>query len=407
MDSTSSVNLPGYECQLGENGLTHSKSKLESAANDLISSSSVSISVSNVHQMPCLSHKETVDYRSACAFQIIKTVSDESDDPECESDLCFAMRSKKIAKPLNSDHFPIATPRIQCAMKLVVENLNKRYNVDQGNQIYKSPFVFNQLRTHLCSASFVSSWNDDLDCIATFNYSQPLYSDETSKQKMLSEAGLLCSKCNITTLILRSKKMKEVVGRSPPYIDDVLYLILGDDTIRVDLSCSGDNCPSTIPIYYHKPEDAFQHPNGNTMLLALEWMLNKLKAIGESRTSKPFNLLEMYCGAGAHTMPISKACIFDAIVAVELDQRLVDACKENCIRNGCERGEGLKTEENDETPSPTPIHVFRGDAGEWASKSLSGRLKRLLKNGLEDINYTSKMRWQTEMFQVLLVDPPR
>ncbi len=30
------------------------------------------------------------------------------------------------------------------------------------------------------------------------------------------------------------------------------------------------------------------------------------------------NLLEMYCGCGAHTIPISKAMLFDSIVAVEM-----------------------------------------------------------------------------------------
>lgn len=411
MDSLS-INLPGYECQLEDDGVSHSTLKVESAAEDLISSGA-SININNIHQLPCLSYKETINYRSTCTFQII-TEHEGLDSNTGGSALCFAMRSKRMPKPLNGDHFPIATPRIQEVMKLVAKNLNARRTIEgnlnddssENENLDQSGFQFNQLRTDLSSVSFVSSWNEDMDCITTFNYCQPIHVDEETKIKLISEAHVFCSKCNITTLILRSKKMKEVAGRFPPHINDVLHLDLGHDRIRVDLGRGEENCTSIVPVYYHKPEDAFQHPNGNTMLQALEWILNKLKTIGASGSS-PMNLLEMYCGAGAHTIPISKTGIFDSIVAVELDQRLVDACKDNSRKNSCDLGQKSRNGNIDLCPAPTTVHVFGGDAGEWASKSLSRRHKDKLQTEVSDINIASKLHWQCEEFQVLLVDPPR
>lgn len=187
-----------------------------------------------------------------------------------------------------------------------------------------------------------------------------------------------------------------------------------------------------------------KHPNGNTMLQALQWMLHKMTSIvshyhnhnhktndnHNSNATSSINLLEMYCGCGAHTMPIAKTGIFENIVAVELDPRLVDACVYNATLNGCSdhSGDGVN-EKCDIVSTSTPIHVFRGDAGEWASKCLSRSSRR--KNSVENQNQcrslqiesqsqsqqndekgkynksTSKKYWQSQSYQVLLVDPPR
>eukprot|EP00546_Thalassionema_frauenfeldii_P003199 CAMPEP_0178937912 /NCGR_PEP_ID=MMETSP0786-20121207/26034_1 /TAXON_ID=186022 /ORGANISM="Thalassionema frauenfeldii, Strain CCMP 1798" /LENGTH=197 /DNA_ID=CAMNT_0020616563 /DNA_START=48 /DNA_END=638 /DNA_ORIENTATION=- len=187
------------------------------------------------------------------------------------------MRSEQTPIPLNGEYFPIATHRIQEVMKVMIQNLNATSTVDQKE------FRFNLLRKDLSSVSFVSSWGETMDCITTLNY---FYVTDNDKTILLLEAQLFCTECNITSLILRSKKRMEVVGRAPPCINDILYL---------DLSCSiewkiklkiksgtgeeeRDNT-QLVPVYYRKPQDAFQHPNGNTMIQALQWMFNKLQAM--------------------------------------------------------------------------------------------------------------------------------
>jgi len=386
-----SIILPGYECQLNDDGVAHSKNKVDSATKDLLSLGF--IESDSIHKLPCRSHDETIQYRNSCTFQILMTNLNDI------SMLCYAMRSEQTPIPLNGEYFPIATHRIQEVMKVMIQNLNATSTVDQKE------FRFNLLRKDLSSVSFVSSWGETMDCITTLNYCEPFYVTDNDKTILLLEAQLFCTECNITSLILRSKKRMEVVGRAPPCINDILYL---------DLSCSiewkiklkiksgtgeeeRDNT-QLVPVYYRKPQDAFQHPNGNTMIQALQWMFNKLQAItsNNKHLENPcttINLLEMYCGAGAHTVPIAMTNLFDNIVAVELDQRLVDACKVNANTNKCYNA-GPKDR--------TPIYVFTGDAGEWASKCLSWKHKD---NVLADIS--SKHYWQSKSFQVLLVDPPR
>lgn len=104
----------------------------------------------------------------------------------------------------------------------------------------------------------------------------------------------------------------------------------------------------SVQIRYQKPATAFQHPNAGVMLTSLHWILNTLTKVAEQHNmtttiqntqSKKLRLLEMYNGAGAHTIPLAKSMLLSEIVAVELDERLVNACKNNCRLNNCLKGE--------------------------------------------------------------------
>lgn len=109
----------------------------------------------------------------------------------------------------------------------------------------------------------------------------------------------------------------------------------------------------SIPVIYHKPETAFFHPNSRAMVNALEWwLIDRL------------SMLELYCGScGAQTVALAKSGYVGSIVAVELDNHLVQACVTPCKLNGCH------ADERHDTISPL-YYVMQGDASEWASTSL-------------------------------------
>lgn len=108
-------------------------------------------------------------------------------------------------------------------------------------------------------------------------------------------------------------------------------------------------------------------------------------------------MLEMYCGSGAHTMAISKSKLFEAIIAVEIDRRLVDALKVNSTLNDCNPEDG-------EDGDNSSVYIFQGDASEWASKSILYRGKS---QSMECANKMTKNFWFAQDYKVLLVDPPR
>jgi len=377
MHSSPAILLPGYEIQLHDDGPLHSRTKLESAATDFARDCQVDPSI--IHSKPCVTNQETIQYRCSCSFQMIL---DDDDDK-----YHYAMRTHGQAVKIGADAFPIATLQIQRVMMLMICHLN-----DDG---------FELARENLSSASFVSSWNEGGDCIVTLNYGQKIHPENSKFKEQLETLRL---QCDMTTLIVRSKKMKMELGRIPPYIeDDIIMTKVDHGGFQVSLNENMEKIHDETHwmVKYRKPEDAFQHPNGNTMIQALDWMLNRLHAIQNDLLTIPQGnryLLEMYCGCGAHTMAISKAKLFDFIVAVEMDQRLVDACIYNCKQNDC----CSSSESNQNIMSSTPVQVFQGDAGDFAAKTL--RRKYI---DQQTISVQSKSYWQSQQFQVLLVDPPR
>lgn len=402
-----SITLPGYEAQLSDNGESHSRCKVQLSAKELSLASD--LDRSKIFTIPSI-EEETLSYRSSCTFQILKSESDRK--------LHYAMRQNKKAVVIGADYFPVATQRIQDVMKLVMKSFNRNSisgddikNMEDGKEDERIPSSsFESLKVNLSSASFVSSWNHDMDCIVTLNYDKPIFESESELQLSMSQAEALCLKCNITTLILRSKKKKIMAGwkdHSTPFLRDTIQIAIPhsfdfDSSVDVTLGCGmiekKVGLSKLISVYYEKPQDAFQHPNHNAMLHALRWMLTKLKNIAfeyrhssDSLEGASLNLLEMYCGCGAHTMAIAKMGLFNSIVTVEIDNRLVDACRKNAKLNGCIVDDDTDSKKLE---IDTSIHIFQGDAGEWSRKILKQRNAKKISVFNKDYN-------------VLLVDPPR
>ena len=362
--------LPGYEAQPGESGVDHSRRKLAAAKGNLeqvvleesSSSSSTSSKVSIV-SLPCTDEEDTWAYRCRCTFQIVIQDTDGA--------LCYAMRHQQ--KPIRVDNsFPIATRRIQAAMKSLMEDV---LNCNDENKRSS----FEEFKRNLASITFSSAWRDEddlsSDCIVTVNYDQPI--DPVAWNE---SATIVCKQLKLRQLNGRSKKVLVSVKEDDcSSIRDTVWLRRNAEGKDWSVSLSkmkiGHSIKSTdtsnpvIPIHYNKPETAFYHPNSNAMCQALEWMLERLTMIA-SGSAQPSRLLEMYCGCGAHTCALGKTGLLDHATAIEIDQRLVDACQVNIKLNNLDK----------------LVRVEQGDAGVWATKMY---------------------KKQVDPYDILLVDPPR
>jgi len=340
--------LPGYEAQPSECGVTHSRAKLENVELSCVTK-----------RLPCEKEADTRNYRCTCTFQLVQTTKDKK--------LQYAMRSQQHPVLLGSEVFVIATRRIQTAMKGLVRALN---DDDASSN--------DAIKNHLTSVSFVSSWNE-IDCVITLHYDAP-FDEEPWKlqaEEMRRQLDLLC-------IVGRSKGAVVSVGSDKQTLSDTVWLSRTSDGFSASLH-EQDNA---VPVLYEKPVTAFFHPNGRVMLQALEWLMTRLQSIVDDYGG-PCDMLELYCGCGAHTVALASTGLLKMIVAVELDARLVEACAENCKRNHCYSVSAIG--------SRTPVHVVKGDAAEWSLKSQWDRMR------LED-NGSSLFALD---YQVLLVDPPR
>jgi tRNA (uracil-5-)-methyltransferase len=357
--------LPGYHAQLHEDAVQHSIDKLRESKDDLQLTSWPAgarlENINNIQTHPCLALEETLAYRCNCSFQIVRN--------DRGGRLEYAMREGGRVKPLGSSRFPIANMGIQNTMHHVLDELNAR----------------TVLQEHLTSASFASTWNER-DVAVTLHYDHPV-----DEQAWLSQASLVRDKLAIFKLSSRSKGRLLALPPGPAYLKDTIWLHPDTQTVSrfppltltattttatattTDNNNNAANAANAIPVHYEKPETAFFHPNPRAMTKALAWILSRLTP--ESRY-----LLEMYCGCGAHTMALAKSGLLAGILAIELDQRLVDACIRNAVLNHChEQG-------------PTPVRVLQGDAGTWAKRNVAK---------------PNSQQQQRQDYDVLLVDPPR
>jgi tRNA (uracil-5-)-methyltransferase len=335
--------LPGYEAGPNEYGVEHSVRKLEVAATNLQPHLPQH---TTIESRPSDKEEGCWTYRCRCVFQIVK---DEHER------FHYAMRHQGNPVRLGTNEFPIATRRIQAAMKGLMEQV---LNTECA--------LYPTLKNHLTSATFASAWQDtpESDCIITLHYEQPL-EEETWKE----EAKSVCVRLKLRQLDGRSKKcLICAVEGNEQTIRDTVYIENKTWKVNLLLPTQAES-RSILEVHYHKPESAFYHPNAYAMKEALQWMLERLAVI-VSECSGPCRLLEMYCGCGAHTVALAKTGLLEEIMAVELDHRLVQACINNVRINGLE----------------SAIQVTQGDAGTWA--------KRCYKKSDKE-------------YHVLLVDPPR
>ena len=331
-----------------------SRRKLAYAAESLQKSSSSQLVV-RCH--PCETTEDTVGYRCRCSFQCVW----EEDGGE---KMQYAIRRNQRAEVV--DCFPIANLRIHCAMLLLQEQLNERRH------------ELAALCLNLTSVSFSASWNEgpDSDCLVTLHYALPI--EDTSAWKQ--QASWFIEHGGFSQMTGRSRKrvLRAVDAESANCIRDTVWLARRQSLWTASLARPNDEDASVVKVLYEKPEVAFSHPNARVMCHALGWILNRLALVASRRREngvESTTLLELYCGGGAHTMAINQACVVDKIVAVEYDDRLVEAFRQNMA---------LNDRETQDEPSSTSLEVVLADAGSWARKQ------------------------QLSLdFDVLLVDPPK
>jgi tRNA/tmRNA/rRNA uracil-C5-methylase (TrmA/RlmC/RlmD family) len=380
-------------------------------------------SASHIHpgEIQALGSSTAEAYRCKCSFQIIGDVNDN---------LTCVVRENGTICHLPEGIFPPANRRIREAMKSLINLLNKRSDVVDEDT--RTNHTFNRLRENLTSVTFDTSW-DEAECLVTLHYGPPGLSQPSCK-KWKQEAQMVCDECQFVRVTGRSKGIKMFVSGpnsanlvaaaddailEEGIIHDTLWLTLQKSSIdaksihrvkSVSL-VKPEQCADTtnVQILYQKPATAFQHPNAGVMLTSLHWILNTLSKIAKQHTttrmpdaeSKKLRILEMYNGAGAHTIPLAKSKNLGEIVAVELDERLVNACRNNCRLNNC-----LKGVESDQ--DQTLVEVFKGDAAEWAAKTLRCILKKTRLSQDTTANETSNNGTNDyNEFDILLVDPPR
>jgi len=207
-------------------------------------------------------------------------------------------------KPIVISEFSVASQVIQKIMEPLRERL-------EDNKI---------LRRKLFQAEFLSTLSGDL--LITLIYHRPL---DDAWQK---EATVLAEEMGIS-IIGRSRKQKIIIGR---------------DWVKETLNVHG------LPFHFKQPEGAFTQPNGCVNQHMLEWATSR-------QLDSQGNLLELYCGVGNFTLPLSRH--FDHVLATELSMTATYAAIENLALNGIDNVEFARLSAEEMTQALNGDRAFR------------------------------------------------
>lgn len=192
--------------------------------------------------------------------------------------LSYAMSQKGSKQPLPIQSCPILLPSIQALMPSLLEAL-------ESDEI---------LTQKLFGVEFLSGLSQEV--LASLLYHKRL--DHAWEERAL---GLLSSLPTLSSLIGRSKGQKIVLGES--FITETLTI---------------DSKPWRFLHY----EGSFTQPNPKVNEKMIEWIIS---------APPQGDLLELYCGAGNFTLPLSSR--YAKILATEVSKTSIHAAKQNCELN--------------------------------------------------------------------------
>ncbi len=223
------------------------------------------------------------------------------------------------------DHFLPASKTINELMPKVLDAINQS----------------EVLRKKLFQCEFLSTTTEQ--CVITLIYHRPLDEHWITEAKTL-EASLGCY------IIGRARKQKHILSQD--WVEENFHV--ENQLFR-----------------YEHVEASFTQPNAQICQDMLNWASKQTQGNGD-------DLLELYCGNGNFTLPLSRN--FKRILATEISKTSVDSAKRNMAKNGIDNIE------------------FARLSSEEFTQALEGKreFRRLAHLNLSDYS-----------FSTVLVDPPR
>lgn len=209
--------------------------------------------------------------------------------------------------PINA--FPPADPGIQVLMPVLQSHLA---NSDT-------------LRRKLFQVEFLATLSGQM--LVTLAYHRKL--DETWEAAISQLRDELSKEYPALSFVGRSRKQK---------------LVIGDDFVTEVLPVRGRD------YRFRQYEQAFTQPNGRVNIRMIEWACERAGGC-------PGDLLELYCGNGNFTLPLSTH--FPHVIATELSKTSVKAARENIADNGTTNIELVRLSAQETAEAMAGVRVFR------------------------------------------------
>ncbi len=207
-------------------------------------------------------------------------------------------------KPFIIDTFPVANALINRLMPQLLEEINQD----------------DILSKRLFQVEFLTTQREE--AVVTLIYHRPL------NEEWQERASALAAALNIN-LIGRSRKKKHVIGQ---------------DFVMETLTVNG------IPYHYQQVETGFTQPNASVCESMLSWAQNAL-------SNSKGDLLELYCGNGNFTVPLSRC--FDRVLATEISKTSVNSAIFNLKQNNIDNVQLVRMSSEELSQAMDNVREFR------------------------------------------------
>lgn len=221
-----------------------------------------------------------------------------------DDDDCFYAMTGEDKQLIRVDAFPVACQHINQLMPTLLHALRQ------------SP----ALRQRLFQVEFLAATTGD--CVVTLAYHRALDAAWQEQASSLQHT-LGCS----------------IVGRSRGK-----KVVIGDDFVTEHFCVNGENFSQ------RQPESAFSQPNAAVNQHMLNWASACCSKIGG-------DLLELYCGNGNFTLPLSRQ--FDKVLATEISKTSIHALQHNIESNSCQNIALARLSSEELTQALTHVRPFR------------------------------------------------
>lgn len=211
--------------------------------------------------------------------------------------------------PVPIQDFPIADTHIQALMPVLVERVK----------------AHTELRRKLFQVEFLATLSGDM--LVTLVYHRKLEQDWEALATQLRDD--LQADFPGLSIIGRSRRQKVILGRD--HVTEVLP-IEGRD------------------YRYQQFEQAFTQPNGRVNIQMIEWAC-------EQARDCPGDMLELYCGNGNFTLPLSRH--FENVIATELSKTSVKAARQNLVDNSIDNIQLVRLSAEEVTQAMNGEREFR------------------------------------------------
>jgi len=176
------------------------------------------------------------------------------------------------------------------------------------------------------------------------------------RRRLFAVEFLATTTGEVLVTLIYHRKLDEAWEAEAKVLEETLHIHIIGRSRKQKVVLSQDFVTETLqvggtPFHYRYYEGGFTQPNPAVNTEMLTWAVQQAKMIGGG------DLLELYCGLGNFTLPLSRH--FDRVLATEVSKNSIRAAQENVTLNGTDNITFVRMSSEEIVEAFAGVRLFR------------------------------------------------